>query len=316
MRFRFWLIAACAVLFIGCGGKKTPAGEQRTFTIGICVARETDATREMHRAIDENAPKEDASVIWASADQNEAEQDRIFEKFYHEGVKGIVFEPVNPLTAGYLVDGAIRHGIPIAGFGEIPQSGQMGIFIMPDLKNAAEELVRQTSGHVHSPGRILVLASQFPDSLEMRLVDETIRQLRDYGSAYQAFKIPDDSVSARRSISSILFTPKPPAAVIATRALYAIIASDLIRLSLITPRPVLTCFSSLQSAKEGLRNGSIDAVVDPQPGEMGRAALSGIMHLIKRLPLDTHEDIIRVGDLLVPVLKTPVRTLTPQSASR
>ncbi|MGD0339210.1 MAG: substrate-binding domain-containing protein [Bacteroidota bacterium] len=303
--------------FFSCNGKgKQSASQDRRFTVGICVAQETEATREMHLAIDERAVYEDANILWASAEQNEAAQEKIFKEFFDKGAKGIIFEPVNLLTAGLLIDDAISRGISIAGIGALPEAKQVGVFIMPDLENAAEKLVCGVVEKQRKQGRILILTAEIPDSQEVTLLRSMLKNLRENGSEYQAFGLSTDSGTVRRAMNSILFAPSPPTAVIATHALYILIASDLFRLGLVSPRPILACYSEERRARDALHNGLVDIVVDPQPAEIGTTALSSIVRLIKRLPLETHSKVIRSGQLPIPIIKTPVQISYSQHISR
>ncbi len=303
-----WIIV-CAIStasFFSCSGKeKQSALQDRKITVGICVAQESEATREMHRAIDERAPAENANILWASAEQNEAGQEKIFKEFFSKGAKGIIFEPVNLFTAGFLIDDARSRGIPVVGIGTPPEAKQMDVFIMPDPANAAEKLVRGIIEQQHKPGRVIILMTDIPDSVEVALVRSMLEVLRENGSDYQVFGLSTDSSIVRRAMNTILFSPSLPSAVIATRALYALIVADLFRLGLASPRPILACYSAEHRARDALQTGMIDIVVDPQPAEIGTTALSSIIRLVKRLPLDTHSQVILSGQQSIPVIKTP-----------
>jgi ABC-type sugar transport system substrate-binding protein len=307
-----WIImcAVSAASFSSCGGKeKHSASQDQKFRVGICIAQETEATRTMYRAIVEHAPVENASIKWTSAEQNEATQEHVVENFLDEGVQGIILDPVNPLTAGLLIDKAAGRGIPVAGIGSVPETQKEGVFILPDLDKAGENLVRSVIQYRRRSGKILILMTEFPDSMETALVRSMLTILQENGSDYKVFGLSADSNIARRAMNTVLFSPSPPAGVIATRTFYGLIASDLFRLGLVVPCPVLALYSDAQRAKIALQNGTIDILVDPQPAVLGTTALSGIIRLIRRLPIETDSQRIRRGEFSTPVIKTPVQLM-------
>jgi ABC-type sugar transport system substrate-binding protein len=309
---RIWVIA-CAVfaaIFSSCGRKTHQAqSENQKFKIGICVAQETEATRAMYRAIVERAPAENASVEWISAEQNEATQEHAVENFLSGGVQGIIFDPVNPLAAGLLIDKAAGRGIPVAGIGSVPETHTEDVFVLPDIDKAAENLVRTVLPHRRRPGKILILMTESPDSTETALVRSMLSILTENGIGYNAFGLSPDSAIARRSMNTILFSPSPPSAVIVTRIFYGSIARDLFRLGLVVPSPVLAVYSDAEEAKNALKNGVIDILVDPQPGVIGATVLSSIVRLIRKLPVETGSQRIGRGEFFTPVIKTPVMLL-------
>jgi hypothetical protein len=145
--------------------------------------------------------------------------------------------------------------------------------------------------------------------METALVRSMLTILRENGSDYRVFGLSTDSTIARRAMNTVLFSPSPPAGVIATRTCYGLIARDLFRLGLVTPGPVLALYSDEQRAKIALQNGTIDILVDPQPAVLGTTVLSGIIRLIRRLPIETDSRRIRRGEFSTPAIKTPVQLM-------
>ena len=308
--------ATVVMSFSSCGGKRNHTGSQdRKYTVGISIAQETGSTLAMRRAIDTLAQAEDVSIIWVSAEQNEAAQEESIKKFLTEKVQGIIIDPVNPLTAGLLLDTAASHGIPIAVINALPESGEAAAFIIPDLKKAGENLVRSTIQYRRRPGKILILISELPDSSEMALVRSMLPLLQENSLEYRVYGLSTDSSTARRTMNSILFSPSPPSAVISTRVFHGLAAGDLFRLGLVLPRPVLAVYSDEQQAGNALQNGTIDILADPQPTVVGTTALSSIVRVIQKLPLETDARPIRRGKNLTPIVPTRVRFVVSPNIS-
>lgn len=265
----------------------------------------------MHKAMDSAAKALDADIIWRCATQSEAEQEKEFKEYCSMFVNGIIFEPVNILTAGDLVVMAQEKGIPVISINHIPEGKQTAAFVMPDINQTAKELFQYTIDHGRREGRAVILTSETADSTENMIVNLLIKYFNQNYIDVWTSRLSFDSVDARNEINSAIIKPTAPSSVISTHPLYALIASDILRLQLVTPRPILLCAGDSPDIRNAVKSGNIDGYIDMQQDSVGVKALQALLQIVHQKPVTA--EIRRYGNLLIPTIITPVRLKTEEN---
>lgn len=124
--------------------------------------------------------------IFNSSNDDELEQLLEFENMLDQGIKVIVFQPVNTETAALLVDMAHKRGVRVVGYDSIPMNSPLDVMVMQDSwavgKLQAEALVawlkKKKNGRVQ--GQVAILSGQPGDSNAFLMTDGAVKVIDAY----------------------------------------------------------------------------------------------------------------------------------------
>lgn len=172
---------------LGCGKPPKPGNETTNAEIKIGFLLKTfQEPRYMKdkQFFMDKAKELGVTVIFDSANNNEAAQIAKFENMLVQGVKVIVLQPVNTGTAGNMVEMAHKKGVKVVGYDSMLVNGPLDVMVMQDSwavgRLQAEEMVRwlqAKKGKVE--GKVVLIKGQPGDNNAMAMSSGVLKVIQE-----------------------------------------------------------------------------------------------------------------------------------------